>query len=296
MPTATAKKKSSSDGSRPTNAGRQARLMKSANEAFARGLESALSGCLQAEISAELKKIGLSTAADFRKELPNPTCLIVLRLHPRTDRMVLHLEGSTALMMLELLLGGKEQSTPAARELTEIEWSLLEEVIRVMVLALGDAWRAFHAVEFEVESLGSDPTFLNLPETGDALATLSFGLRLGEGAGSFTLALPQAFFELPVEIAPTQELAIIPLQADLDRNFELLEEAKVNLEVTLQGPAMAFEDLLGLKSGQVLTFDYPIDKPLRATVNGAAAMTGHIVGGRQKRAFQIERLPAKAIS
>jgi flagellar motor switch protein FliM len=270
--------------------------MRSVNEAFARELESALSGCLQTETSAELKQIGLSTAGSFRKELPNPTCLIVLRLHPRTDRMVLHLEGSTALTILELLLGGKEQSPPTPRELTEIEWSLLEEVIRVMVLALGEAWRAFHAVEFEVESLSSDPSFLSLPENGEALATLSFGLQLGETAGSFTLALPQAFFELPVESAPSQELATIPVQADLDRNLELLEEAKVNLEVTLQGPAMAFEDLLGLKSGQVLTFDYPIHKPLRATVNGTAAMTGHIVGGRQKRAFQIDRLPAKAIS
>ena len=65
----------------------------------------------------------------------------------------------------------------------------------------------------------------------------------------------------------------------------------MKLEVTLEGPTMAFEELMRLKAGQVITFDYPIQKPLRATVNGAAAMTGHIVSAMDKRAFQVERLP-----
>jgi flagellar motor switch protein FliM len=288
------------DVGRPGSTSRQDKLMRSANDAFSRGLESGLSGCLQTETKVELKQTGLTTASLFRKDLPNPTCLIALRLHPRTDRMILHLDCATALIMLEMLLGGKEHQKPAPRELTEIEWSLLEEVIRVMVRPMGEAWRAFHAVEFEVESLGSDPTFLNLPETGQPLARLSFGIQWGEPSseifGSFELVLPQEFFDLPVESTQSQELVRIPAPADVDRNFALLEDAKVKLEVTLQGPTLQFEELMGLKTGQVVTFDYPISNPLRATVNGAAPMTGHIVSARQKRAFQIERLPVRAIS
>jgi flagellar motor switch protein FliM len=269
--------------------------MRSANEAFARALEEALSGCLQTETKVELRQIGLTTANNFRKELPTPACLIMCRLHPRTDRVILHLACATALTMLEMLLGGTEPTEPAPREITEIEWSLLEEVIRVMVRALGEAWRVFHAVEFEVESLGSDPALLSLPETGLPLARLMFGVQWGEKGGSFELALPQAFFDLRPDSPQSQELTNIPAQVDLDRNFELLEEAGVKLEVTLHGPTMAFEELLGLETGQVITFDYPINRPVRATLNGAAAMTGHIVSAMQKRAFQIERLPAKSM-
>jgi len=290
-------KKSASklDVGRGDSSSRQARMMKSANEAFARAVEQALSGCLQAETKVEPTQAGLTTANTFRKELPTPTCLIVFRLHPRTDRMILHLDSGTALTMLEMLLGGKEPTKPTPREITEIEWNLLEEVIRVMVRALGEAWRVFHSVEFEVEALGSDPALLSLPETGQPLARLMFGVEWPEARGSFELALPQAFFDLGTDSPQSQELANIPLQVDVDRNLELLAEAKVNLEVTLQGPTMAFEELLGLKTGQVITFDYPIHEPLRATLNGAAAMTGHILSAKQKRAFQIERLPAKTM-
>jgi flagellar motor switch protein FliM len=269
--------------------------MRSANEAVARALDQGLSGCLQTETKVELRQIGLTTANNFRKELPTPACLIVCRLHPRTDRMILHLESATALTMLEMLLGGTEPAKPAPREITEIEWSLLEEVIRLIVRALGEAWRVFHSVEFEVESLGSDPAFLSIPETGQPMARLRFGVQWAEERGSFELAVPQAFFDLSTDPPQSQELTNIPEQVDLDRNFELLEEARVKLEVTLQGPTMAFEELVGLKTGQVITFDYPINDPLRATLNGTAAMTGHIVSARRKRAFQIERLPAKSM-
>jgi flagellar motor switch protein FliM len=218
----------------------------------------------------------------------------MFRLHPRSDQMILQLDCGTALSILEMLLGGTERIKPAPRELTEIEWSLLEEVIRLMVRELGDAWRVFHAVEFEVESMGSDPAFLNFPETSQPLARLSFGIHWGENSGGFEIVVPQAFFDLPMEAEQSKELAAIPAPADLHRNFELLEEAKVHMEVTLQGPTMAFEDLLTLKTGQVVTFDFPIEQPLRATINGVAPLTGHIVGARHKRAFQIERLPVRS--
>lgn len=284
------------DVGRPNAANREARLMRSAHEAFARGLESSLSGCLQTETKAQLKGIALTTATGFRRGLPTPTCLITFRLQPRTERMILHLDGATALKMLEFLLGGQDQAKPDPRELTEIEWSLLEEVIRVVVRELGEAWRAFHPVEFEVESLSSDPTFLDLPESAQPLALLSFGITWGEQTGNLEIALPQGFFDLPVASVESKEVANVPSPADVSRNFELLEDAKVGLEVTLQGPTMAFESLLALKIGQVVTFDYPIQRALRATVNGVAPMTGHIVSARQKRAFQIERLPLKTIA
>ncbi len=95
--------------------------------------------------------------------------------------MILHLDCATALLMLEMLLGGKGILEPEPRELTEIEWSLLEEVIRVMVRALGEAWRVFHAVDFEVESLGSDPAFLNLPDTGAAAGETLVRNSMGRG-------------------------------------------------------------------------------------------------------------------
>ena len=119
----------------------QFRMLQSIHEAFARSASNVLSTFLESEIPVQLAGTRLTTAGDFRRTIPNPSCLIVLRLHPGPDTMMLHLESATVLTLLDLLLGGTGTPTSPARELTEIEWSLLEEVSRVILLALGESWQ-----------------------------------------------------------------------------------------------------------------------------------------------------------
>jgi flagellar motor switch protein FliM len=270
----------------------QLKLLRSVHEGVARELGTSLSTYLQAEIVASLGEIGFLAAADFRNALPSPSCIITLKLFPRQERMILHFDPTAALGLLELLLGGTGSAPPTApRELTEIEWSLLEEVVRVLVRALGAAWQPIVAVEFEVESLGSDPAALTYPEPAPELVQVEFHLEWGQQNGSFKLAIPRAFFGAAGEPAEQQEASTEPDQADFQRNMGLLENAQVELEVRLQGPTLAVNEILDLKAGQVITFDYSLQKSLHGLVNGDIAIMGHIVSAGRKRAFQVEELP-----
>jgi flagellar motor switch protein FliM len=268
----------------------QLKLLRTVHEAFARELGSALSTFLQSEVVAGLGDIGFVEAATFRNSLPSPSCLITLKLFPRQERIILHFDSATVLGLLELLLGGTGSDPLAAsRELTEIEWSLLEEVIRVLVRALGETWQPIAAVEFEVESLGSDPAALLFPEPAPGLVRIAFAMQWGQQTGSFELAVPRALFETarPPDELPQASMAE-PDQADFKRNLGLLENAQVELEVRLQGPTLAVAEILALQAGQILTFEYSLNNSLHGLVNGDLAIMGHIVSAGRKRAFQVE--------
>jgi flagellar motor switch protein FliM len=277
---------------RPDTSSPQYRMLQGAHETFARSLEASLSSALQAETQISIVGMSPAIAGDFHKSLRSPTCLIALKLHPRQERAVLHFDSATVFAMLELLLGGKSATQAAARELTEIEWSLLEEVVRVIVRSLGEAWRVFAEVEFEVESLGSDPEMLPCSDPTQPIVRINFDLKMGGRPGSFEIAAPQSFFDAGNPVAEQQVTAsAVPSPADVDRNLSLLEDAIVELEVTLKGPTLEFQDLMQLKTGQVMTFEYPLAKPLNASVNGAVRIAGHIVSSGRKRAFLVAELP-----
>jgi flagellar motor switch protein FliM len=269
------------------------RQLQGVHETFARSLSASLSSYLQGEIQAALESISAVTAGEYLGGLKAPACVIRLQLHPRAESMILHLHGSAVFSLLELLLGGKGGSPPAeARALTEIEWSLLEEVVRVTVRALGEAWHVFHEVEFRVESLENDPSMLPVPDPAQSLLQISFTMQLGADSGAFQLAVPQSFFAPADAQVPEKETrGIAPPEEDVQRNLELLTEAVVDLEVLLDGSTMMFGELAALQTGQVLTFDHALGKPVRAVVNGAIGMPGHVVSAGRKRAFQIEELP-----
>ncbi len=266
----------------------QLRQLRGVHDAYAASLASSLSAFLQAEIKVTLERIWFACVSDFKREATAPACLISFQLHPQPDWAVFSLDGACVFGLLELLLGGASAPRPSEnRNLTEIEWSLLEEVVRTMVAPLGEAWKVFHAVEFKVQALESDPAQLALPEGATRIARLKFRIQLGESAGEFAIALPQIFFD---PLRGAEPATIGPPLADVQRNFALLQDANVDVEVLLDGATMMFEELATLVPGHVVQFAYPLEKPLRAVVNGVLSTPCRVVALGNKRAFQVEEV------
>ena len=269
----------------------QFRMLHGIHEAFARAVSNALSTFLQSEIQTRLAGIRVTTAGEFQKGVPNPSCLILLRLHPGTETMTLYLESVTALTLLDLLLGGTGTPIPDARELTEIEWSLLEEISRTILRSLGESWQIIKPVEFVVESMGSDPGMMACPDPNRSDLRVSFDMEIAGQFGQFEIAVPNSFFAAAAAASLPQEIAKdAASSADVERNARLLEDAQVELEVRLEGPRLAFRDFLALQKGQVVKLDHGLDALVRAVVNGDPSLTGHILRTGQKRAFQVEEM------
>jgi flagellar motor switch protein FliM len=267
----------------------QFRMLHSIHEAFARSLSNVLSAFLQSEIQVQLAGTRLTTAGDFRKALPNPSCVILLRLHPGSETMMLYLESATVLTLLDILLGGSGMPASVSRELTEIEWSLLEEISRVILRCLGEGWQIVKSVEFVVQSMGSDPALVACPEPASSVLRVSFELQITGQVGYFEIAVPTSFFPAATAAQIPQESAEdVASQVDIERNARLLEDAEVELEVCLEGPRLSFRDFLELQQGQVVKFEHALHTPVRAVVNGDPFMIGHILGAGRKRAFQVE--------
>jgi flagellar motor switch protein FliM len=263
----------------------QQRHLRGVHETFATALAGSLSAFLQAEIGASLEAVSFASAADFKASLQVPACLITFQLEPRPESAVLSFDAAAVFGLLELLLGGQSGPAPVeARGLTEIEWSLLEEVVRVLAAALGESWKTFHAVEFKVQALDSDPAMLAPSDPALRIVRMAFRLQIGEQSGTFEIAAPQTFFD----IAEAPEIRALeqPL-AEVERNLALLGESRVELEVILDGPTMVFEEIANLAPGHVVQLDYPLQKPLRAVVNGTVSIPCQIVSAGRKRAFQV---------
>jgi flagellar motor switch protein FliM len=277
----------------PSSSNPRFRVLRAVHERFAPNLATALSVFLRTDFEVSLQDLSVQSDGGFRAALPSPTCFMVFRLHPRDERMYLHLNCATVFALLEFLLGGKGGSDVGApRNLTEIEWSLLEEIVRVMARPLGEAWQAFATVEFEVESLVSEPGLLQENDSNQPpnqpLIRMAFELRYGEQRGLLEIAAPQSFFDGAASEEKQPEQA---MELDTRHKLMLLEAVPVSFEVRLDGPRLPVADLMNLEPGQVIKLDHPLDRPVRGVVNGALSMEGALVNSGKKRAFQVATLP-----
>jgi flagellar motor switch protein FliM len=265
----------------------QFRVVRGMHQAYARALATTLSAFLGTDIQAELVQVATVKAGSFVASLSSPSCLMMFRLRPLPDQMFLHMDCATVFPLLELLLGGKSDtlSDVTQRHLTEVEWSLLEEIVKVMVRPLGEAWKSVASVEFEVDSLVSEPGLLPVISGAHSFLHLTFELGVGKGVGKLQIVVPESFFDA-VEFAGER-----PDRATGEPGLSHLQNAMVDMEVLLEGPCVALRDLMALQVNWVLQLDHALDRPLRAVLNDQLALEGRIVSVGRKRGFCITALP-----
>ncbi len=261
------------------------------HENFARSLASSLSAYLRAYVIVNLVSVEQLSFMEFSQCLPSPTCLVSLGMRPFDGNAVLELNPSLVFPILEMLLGGSGKSpSKINREITEIEQSILDGFVRIILHDLKDAWHAVTNIDFTVEAHETEPQLLQILAPNEAVVAISVEVRIGETAGMMNVGMPSIIikmlrqkFDQQWSVRKTQST-----ESEQARVLRLSKPSTVRLDARLQGPSLQVEDLLHLAPGEVLMFDYPADRPVDMVINGKTKYQGHIVSTGRKKAMLLE--------
>ena len=77
-------------------------------------------------------------------------------------------------------------------------------------------------------------------------------------------------------------------EPDQARMLRLAGRAQLRLDARLQGPTLMLENLIELEEGDVLPFDYPVERPVDCLVNGKLKYRGRVVRTGTKLGLLIE--------
>src|SRR5690349_17803554 len=162
----------------------QLRAIHLLHENFSRSLASSLSAYLRAYVAVNLVSVEQLSFNEFTQCLPSPTSMISLGMKPYDGTAVLEINPSLVFPILEMLLGGAgKQATKINREVTEIEQSILEGLLRIVLHDLRTSWHAVAALEFSIESHETEPQLLQILAPNEAVVAISMEVRIGETSG-----------------------------------------------------------------------------------------------------------------
>ena len=271
----------------------QLRAIHLLHENFARNPASSLSAYLRAYVAVNLVSVEQVSFVEFTQILPSPTSLIALGLKPYDGTAVLEINPSLVFPILEMLLGGAGTSgKKMEREITEIEQSILDSMLRIILNDLRTAWSAVAAIEFSIEAHETEPQLLQFLAPTEAVVAISMEVRIGDSSGMMNIGIPSIVVKM-LRQKFDQQWSVRKTQATEDehaRMLRLIRPAIVRLDARLQGPKLGVQALLELQEGDVLAFDYPVERPIDFAVNGRLKYQGEVVVTGRKRAFHIHEL------
>lgn len=268
----------------------QLRAFRGVHDKMARSLASQISSIMRSIVEIQLHSVDQMTYGEFLMSLPNPTSFNVFSVKPLEGSGVIEINPSIAFPMLDRLLGGKGEPFDASREFSDIELSLFETILRVMMSTLKEAWGPVMDIYPTIESKESSPNVVQIVAQNEIVVMVVMEIIIGHSSGMMNICYPVIALEPVLPKLASRDLMLNETSSKKSRNTELqvlLGGAQVNVEATLGKTDLTMADILGLQEGDVLRLASAADDVVTVSVDGKERFKGEIGLRRFRKSVQI---------
>ncbi|WP_029165887.1 flagellar motor switch protein FliM [Aminiphilus circumscriptus] len=248
----------------------QLRAIQMIHESFARQVTTTLSTMVRAMVSAEVVSVDQLAYDEFVRSLVQPTTIAVLEMYPLTGNAVMELNPHLVFSIIDRMLGGKGEPLRKARELTDIERTVVERVLLRMLELLEESWSTVVDVRFRFDSMESNPFFVQICPGTDMVLLVTLKVQVGETEGMINLCVPYIVMEPMVDKLSSQHWFASTGRKDIQGVREILKNrlnaVVVPVALELGHTILSLQDIMQLQEGDVIRLDGTRGDPLGVRV------------------------------
>lgn len=265
----------------------QMRAIGGVNNLFARNLMDTLGGWLRTEFDVRLVAGEQLPYGEFVERLTKPMYVCSIVLEPFDALGLMELDLMLALPMLDLLLGGAG-GAGTARAVTDIEETILANVVERIVQELNVAWKPF-GLEMAMQRREGEEQVERIMTSQEKTLCVSFEVRMPGTQGMINLCFPASVLNAILR-RMVAESGRPRRRAGEARNRmrELMGETMVG--AVLQFPPMKLRarELAALTPGSVLRLPLPRHADAELRVSGLCLGRAQPVRTGEHRGAQLE--------
>ena len=239
---------------------------------FSRQISMILTGYLRMQIEMEVVSVDQLTYDEFMRSIPNQVSLAIFELNPLPGQLLLGISYEVLSSIVDRMLGGVGAIEQNARDLTDIEESLVKSMIERKIRTLESAWSNIIPVESHLVSLDNNSTTIQVASSGEIIALVTFEMHIArQHYGLVSLCYPYPALENVLESLTTQHIfhtkGLIATSEERKKMIEKLNTSFVDASVIFGETEITFGDLLALKEGDVIKLDNRCADDLIINVN-----------------------------
>lgn len=217
--------------------------------------------------AVQIARLSVDTVSysSFVSSLNNP-CFIVQLQCNSGETVLMDMDLSVARALSGALLGDLDDDAPSDAPLTSIEQSIAGSWVEKTLPVLTEAWSMSFAVEYALQTIETDPRFIQVMPDETPVVVMAFKLTCGAAAGQFSICYPlesmQGMLEgLSLRMTGDQETAV-DAAGNSEHLLTSLKKVPFDLYVELGSTTVLANQLIRMKTGDVLCLDRRVDEPL----------------------------------
>jgi len=267
---------------------RQMERMHVTFHALAQRLATAISRSLVTSASSALWKLEQMRFDNFVTQLPLPAALISVVYEPLERPWLVAFSPSLALAAVDRILGGSGTLAEEPRDLTSIEWTMLEPFTQAVIEGIAAGFAELVPLRGRQTGRFSEPRLARI--ASDHEVVISGELRVSGEVPESSVWL----CILPDELEPLlQEREVTDTPEESRHRHHLSQHlllTPMNFRALLGSADMTLGEVLKLEAGDVIRLDQRVEDPLVALVEDGAMFRGKIGVLAEKLAYQVQAL------
>lgn len=248
----------------------QLRAIQMIHESFARQITTVMSTLIRSIVSAEVASVEQLAYEEFVNYMVQPTVIGMIEMHPFDGNMLMEVNPNLVFAMIDRMLGGKGNFSGKARELTDIEKTVIERVLMRILELLEDSWSTVVDVRFRFESMESNPFFVQICSPTDMVLVVIMDLKVGDVEGMLSLCFPYFLMEPIIDKLSSQQwFASTSHKKDEEVQANLLtsmRHVKMPVAMELGHTVLSLADVYALQVGDVIKLDETKDSDVSVRV------------------------------
>ncbi len=268
---------------------------------YTRSLSSYFTGILRMFCQLDVTQIEEQRYHEFSNALPDSVMMGVVDLNIKDSTVpdttiIFELSKPIVFSIIDRLLGGSGETMSMERDFTEIELSLIENVLKNMVKLFKDAWKNYAEMEPQLVGIETNSRLMQTISLDDVVLITVIDVSMKGQVGNMSICVPAINLE---EIIKKMNTRLPKSDKKLDEFreserrdiiFNSVKDSDLELTAVLGELELTLSDVLNLQVDDIVQLDKLVNDVIDIRVGTKTWFRGKMGNYKKRKAVQISEI------
>ncbi|HBC30030.1 MAG TPA: flagellar motor switch protein FliM [Clostridiales bacterium] len=273
------------------------RLLNGIYENYCRLLTSRLTSILRLMCDVTVEQVEESIYHEYNNSLEDYVLMGLINVkYPDNEtsenQILMEMSKPLSFVIIDRLLGGIGEEYGYIRDYTDIELSILNNVLSQLVNLMGTTWENTLNIETELEKVETNSRFIQSINYNDTVVIIILNVVLNELSGKLTICIPSNIIDEILKSANIYSKNIGKKANIEDQKTAIMDSIKSSsLAITgiLGSTQATLKEILSIKAGDLIILDKKINSSVDVNVDNEKWFEGKWGTKKNKGVIKINK-------
>jgi len=278
------------------------KTINSLHQNFSRLLSSYFSNMLRYYSEITVLSIEEQRYYEYGNSLPDGILMGIMDLVPHDDKNIdnalamIDIPTSIGYLFIERLLGGGGEKYEMDRDFTEIETTILKNILTQIAKQYEESLRNFINIDVRLRHIETNSKLMQVTMPDDTVVIIVLNVKIKDIEDRFVVCIPAIEFEDLIVHFTNDDIQYGKRRSNMDNEtvkkniLKGVAKTKLNVSAVIDTVDIDLADVLSLRVGDVIALNKTVNDNIKIMVEDMPWFEGKIGCKKNRKAVKIEKL------